>query len=394
MLGHAGRLCFSRSVAKISTYGYRNLISRQMSQVRHVSGNSSSSEDEVILETHGNKCVITLNRPKALNALNLNMIRKITPVLKQWENEEKVLIIIHGAGEKAFCAGGDVRSIIESRNQPTSTLFSDFFREEYQLNYLISTLQTPYIALIDGITMGGGVGLSVHGYYRVSSEKTLFAMPETAIGFVPEVGGTYFLPRLTGKLGMFLALTGYRLKGADVYHAGISTHAVNNKEVDDIKEELLSLKMNSQNVEIEGCLAKFTKSASFLQQPFSLEPHLPLINDCFSAPSVEEIISRLQASSDPFAKDTLVTIRKMSPFALKVTKRALDEGSEQTLAECLQMEYRLSQRFVADHDFPEGVRALLIDKDQNPKWKPSSLEECTPEKIESYFEPVKDELHL
>lgn len=187
MLGHAGRLCFSRSVAKISTYGYRNLISRQMSQVRHVSGNSSSSEDEVILETHGNKCVITLNRPKALNALNLNMIRKITPVLKQWENEEKVLIIIHGAGEKAFCAGGDVRSIIESRNQPTSTLFSDFFREEYQLNYLISTLQTPYIALIDGITMGGGVGLSVHGYYRVSSEKTLFAMPETAIGFVPEV---------------------------------------------------------------------------------------------------------------------------------------------------------------------------------------------------------------
>lgn len=151
---------------------------------------------------------------------------------------------------------------------------------------------------------------------------------------------------------------------------------MNNKEVDDIKEELLSLKMNSQarfvnvktlvsglrfffifsfqNVEIEGCLAKFTKSASFLQQPFSLEPHLPLINDCFSAPSVEEIISRLQASSDPFAKDTLVTIRKMSPFALKVTKRALDEGSEQTLAECLQMEYRLSQRFVADHDFPEG----------------------------------------
>ncbi|KAI9561441.1 hypothetical protein GHT06_012398 [Daphnia sinensis] len=378
MLGHAGRLCFSRSVAKISSNVHRNLISRQMSQVRHVSGNSSSNEDEVILETHGNKCVITLNRPKALNALNLNMIRKITPALKQWENEEKVLIIIHGTGGKAFCAGGDVRSIIESRNQSTSTLSSDFFREEYQLNYLISTLQTPYIALIDGITMGGGVGLSVHGYYRVSSEKTLFAMPETAIGFVPEVGGTYFLPRLTGKLGMFLALTGYRLKGADVYHAGISTHAVNNKE----------------NIEIEGCLAKFTKSASFLQQPFTLEPHMPLINDCFSAPSVEEIISRLQASNDPFAKDTLATIRKMSPFALKITKRALDEGSEQTLAECLQMEYRLSQRFVADHDFPEGVRALLIDKDQNPKWKPSSLEECTPEKIQSYFEPVKDELQL
>lgn len=185
MLGHARKLSFFRSVAKISTNGHRNIIPRQTNQVRH--NNTSSNQDEVILETHGNKCVITLNRPKALNALNLNMIKKISPALKQWEKEEKVLIIICGTGGKAFCAGGDVRSIIESRNEPTSTLYSDFFREEYQLNYLISTLQTPYIALIDGITMGGGVGLSVHGYYRVSSEKTLFAMPETAIGFVPEV---------------------------------------------------------------------------------------------------------------------------------------------------------------------------------------------------------------
>ncbi len=188
MLGHAGKLCFFRSVAKISFDGRCYITPKRMSTVmRHFSSNPSSNQDEVILETEGNKCLITLNRPKALNALNLNMIRKITPALKQWENEEKVLIIIHSTGGKAFCAGGDVRSIIETRNQPSSTLSSDFFREEYQLNYLISTLQTPYIALIDGITMGGGVGLSVHGYYRVSSDKTLFAMPETAIGFVPEV---------------------------------------------------------------------------------------------------------------------------------------------------------------------------------------------------------------
>ncbi len=214
MLGHVGKLLFSysRSVSK-SIDGYHSIIPRKMSQVRHVSNNADSNQDDVILETHGNKCVITLNRPKQLNALNLSMIRKITPALKQWEKEDKVLIIINGTGGKAFCAGGDVRSIIESRKQPGCTLSSDFFREEYQLNYLISTLQTPYIALIDGITMGGGVGLSVHGYYRVSSEKTLFAMPETAIGFVPEVGGTYFLPRLKGKLGLFLGLTGYRLKG-------------------------------------------------------------------------------------------------------------------------------------------------------------------------------------
>ena len=220
MFGKVGKLLatFSRSASKISIDGCHNIIPRQMmSQLRHVSKIADKNQDDVILENHGNKCVITLNRPKQLNALNLSMIRKITPALKQCEKDEKVLIIINGTGGKAFCAGGDVRSIVESRNEPNNTLSSVFFKEEYQLNYLISTLQTPYIALIDGITMGGGVGLSVHGYYRVSTEKTLFAMPETAIGFVPEVGGTYFLPRLRGKLGLFLGLTGYRLKGRKLY---------------------------------------------------------------------------------------------------------------------------------------------------------------------------------
>lgn len=217
MIGHVGRrlAIISRSLPmKISIDGHLKIIPRQMScQLRHASSDNTNVQDDVVLETHGNKCVITLNRPKQLNALNLSMIRKITPALKQWEEEEKVMIIVNGTGGKAFCAGGDVRSIVESKKQPGNTLSSDFFHEEYQLNYLISTLQTPYVALIDGITMGGGVGLSVHGYYRVSSDKTLFAMPETAIGFVPDVGGTYFLPRLRGKLGLFLALSGYRLKG-------------------------------------------------------------------------------------------------------------------------------------------------------------------------------------
>ena len=180
---------------------------------RHFSVHSNANEDDVILETVGNKGLITLNRPKALNALNLDMIRKIAPALRQWEADDKVLVLVKGAGGRAFCAGGDVRTIVESRNAADSSLSKDFFMEEYQLNYLISTLEIPYVALIHGITMGGGVGLSVHGYYRVCTEKTLFAMPETAIGFVPEVGGTYFLPRLKGKLGLFLALTGYRLKG-------------------------------------------------------------------------------------------------------------------------------------------------------------------------------------
>ena len=212
MLGHRRLLVtfshMSRScVNSNGTASYNRQFSKDSSTPSNKNG------DEVLLDTVGNKALITLNRPKALNALNLSMIRKITPALHRWEEDEKVLVLIKGIGGKAFCAGGDVRSIVESKNDPNNTLSRDFFREEYQLNHLRSTLDIPYIALIDGITMGGGVGLSVHGYYRVSTEKTLFAMPETAIGFVPEVGGTYFLPRLKGKLGLFLALTGYRLKG-------------------------------------------------------------------------------------------------------------------------------------------------------------------------------------
>jgi len=390
-------LGFGRNAARLSNLfkqvpqGYNSKCD-QLSRTKMMSTATTEMNEEVLLETRGNKGLITLNRPKALNALNLDMIRKITPALKKWQDEKKVLVLIRGAGGKAFCAGGDVRSIVESKNDPESTLAQDFFREEYQLNYLISTLEIPYIALIDGITMGGGVGLSVHGYYRVSSEKTLFAMPETAIGFVPEVGGTYFLPRLTGKLGFFLGLTGYRLKGADVFHAGISTHAVNTKDAANLQEELLSLAVNSKLTAIGECLWKYTKAADFLSNPFSLEPHLPLINECFSASTVEEIFSSLEASNDPFAQQTLSTMRKMSPLALKVTKMALEKGSEQTLAECLQMEKRMSERFCADHDFPEGVRALLIDKDQKPVWKPARLEDCSSQQVEAYFHPVENEL--
>lgn len=216
MLSCTGRIC-----NKISQHAFKPASHERLTriqghlhqQLRNCSANVDNSNDEVLLQSIGNKCVITLNRPKTLNALTLSMIRKITPQLHDWEAGHKVMIIIQGVGGKAFCAGGDVRSIIESTKETANTLAEDFFREEYKLNYLISTLETPYIALIDGITMGGGVGLSIHGSYRVSTDKTLFAMPETAIGFVPDVGGTYFLPRLKGKLGLFLALTGYRLKG-------------------------------------------------------------------------------------------------------------------------------------------------------------------------------------
>merc|ERR1712137_794272 len=248
MLG-CGRIAVNRP------YLFKQIAQRQIIQHQCLMSTKVESQNEVLLETLGNKCLITLNRPKALNALNLNMIRQITPALKKWQAEEKVLVLIKGTGGKAFCAGGDVRTIVESRHDPNSTLAQDFFSEEYQLNYLISTLEIPYIALIDGITMGGGVGLSVHCHYRVATERTLFAMPETAIGFFPDVGGTYFLPKLKGKLGLFLGLTGYRLKGADVYHAGIATHALNSTNLGEIEQELLASSLNDRLTAIEECLS-------------------------------------------------------------------------------------------------------------------------------------------
>ncbi|XP_057407480.1 3-hydroxyisobutyryl-CoA hydrolase, mitochondrial isoform X3 [Balaenoptera acutorostrata] len=296
-----------RLMSRFNSSKRTNIILQHLRMSKH-----TDAAAEVLLERKGCAGVITLNRPKFLNALNLSMIRQIYPQLKKWEQDpEAFLIIIKGAGGKAFCAGGDIRVISEAR-KANQKIAQDFFREEYMLNNAIDSCQKPYIALIHGITMGGGVGLSVHGQFRVATEKSLFAMPETAIGLFPDVGGGYFLPRLQGKLGCFLALTGFRLKGRDVYAAGIATHFVDSEKV----------------------------------------------------------------------------INKMSPTSLKITLRQLMEGSSKTLQEVLTMEYRLSQACMRGHDFHEGVRAVLIDKDQSPKWKPADLKEVTDEALNNHFKPL------
>uniref|UniRef100_G1PSX1 3-hydroxyisobutyryl-CoA hydrolase n=1 Tax=Myotis lucifugus TaxID=59463 RepID=G1PSX1_MYOLU len=343
---------------------------------------------EVLLERRGCAGVITLNRPKALNALNLSMIRQIYPQLKKWEQDpETFLIIIKGAGEKAFCAGGDIRAMSEVVKGDRK-ISQDFFREEYVLNNAIDSCQKPYIAFIHGITMGGGVGLSVHGLFRVATEKSLFAMPETAIGLFPDVGGGYFLPRLQGRLGYFLALTGFRLKGRDVYRAGIATHFVDSEKLSLLEEDLLSLKSPSKEKIADVLETYHAKSKVDEGKAFALEEHLGRINSCFSANTVEQIIENLQQDGSPFALEQLKVINKMSPTSLKITLRQLTEGSSKTLKDVLTMEYRLSQACVGGHDFPEGVRAVLIDKDQSPKWKPASLAEVTDEAVSSYFKSL------
>ncbi|XP_063218020.1 3-hydroxyisobutyryl-CoA hydrolase, mitochondrial [Bacillus rossius redtenbacheri] len=346
----------------------------------------SSGDSEVLLDSVGNKGVITLNRPKALNALNLTMVRKITAALRDWESS-KSLVIIKGAGEKAFCAGGDVRAVTEAGLRGDK-LGEDFFKEEFTLNSLIGTYHIPYVSFIDKITMGGGVGLSVHGAYRVATERTLVAMPESAIGFICDVGGSYFLPRLGGKLGLFLGLTGHRLKGSDVLKAGIATHYVESSQLDDLERSLLE-KGNTVR-DIEKILGEFSQRDV---AEFSLLPHLKQINHCFSAPTVEDIIMRLKEEGSEWSLGMLQVLQKVSPTSLKLIKRTLEEGATKSLQDCLINEFRVACHCLKGHDFFEGVRALLIDKDK-PKWKPASLEEVTDDFVASFFAPLPPDQEL
>ncbi|XP_015190627.1 PREDICTED: 3-hydroxyisobutyryl-CoA hydrolase, mitochondrial-like isoform X2 [Polistes dominula] len=375
-------------------YRIRQLLVRDNSALNKNAGknrmmNTSTYNDEVLFKEIKDKGIITLNRPKVLNALNLSMVQKIYPVLKEWESTRK-FVIIEGTGNKAFCAGGDVKAIINSLNEPSGSLLGEnFFRDEYTLNHLIGTYKKPYIAIIHGITMGGGVGLSVHGKYRIATENTLFAMPETAIGLFPDVGGSYFLSRLKGKLGLYLGLTGHRLQGIDVLHAGIATHFIPSERLQDLKDDLLKLDTDH----IEQVLNKYQPKD--LMNEFSLSPYMHKIEKCFSSSSVEEIIERLNKDNSEWANQIVQILLKMSPTSLKVTKKCIEEGSKLTLRECLKMEYRLSCACLhKNSDFYEGVTTLLIKKDKNPTWNPKSLYEITDEYISQRFQNLPDDKEL
>lgn len=340
----------------------------------------SSQEPDVLFETVNNAGVIILNRPKALNSLNTSMVSKLLPQLREWENK-KHLVIIKGAGDKAFCAGGDVKEAIDKVEGPR------FFHTEYNVNYLIGKYKIPYIALINGITMGGGLGVSVHGRYRVATEKTMIAMPETKIGLFPDVGGSYFLPRLQVNLGLYLGLTGDRLKGKDVVKAGIATHFVSSQRLYEL--EMLLSRCTSDG-EVQALLNKFNEPP----EEFSLAPNIKHINYCFAASTVEEIIERLEKVQNDWSVKTLKTLSQMCPGSLKITMRALQRGAQLELPQCLKMEYRLASRATCNHDFPEGVRALLIDKDNNPQWKHKSLAEIEDDYVEEYFKKLPDDKEL
>ena len=344
-----------------------------------------SDEGEVLFERRGAVGLITLNRPKALNALTHAMCVSMKAQLAEWEtNDEIGCVVIRGEGERAFCAGGDIRSLYDSGKAGTPYAF-EFYRDEYLLNAAIKHYRKPYIALLGGIVMGGGVGVSVHGSHRIADETMLFAMPETGIGLFPDVGGSYFLPRLSGELGLYLGLTGARLKTADALFAGIATHVVPKAK----REALLSrLSEGEAPDEVLEALGEKTEAAPLAELSRRVDA-------VFSAQSVEEILRRLDDTGDAWALDTAKTIRTKSPTSTKLAFRQIRNGRSLDFDDCMRMEFRMVHRVIAGHDFYEGVRATIIDKDGQPKWRPATLAEVSDHDIDAYFAPLgKEELPL
>ena len=344
-------------------------------------------DSEIYFGREGRLAIITLNRPKALNSLTLHMIREMQIQLETWADDPDVgAVLLQGAGEKAFCAGGDVVAVARAAKED-GELPRIFFREEYILNRTMEFYTKPLIALIDGITMGGGVGISVHGSHRIVGDRTLFAMPETGIGLFPDVGGSYFLPRLPGRLGQYLALTGARLKAADCIYSGVGTDYIVGERMEAALAALAEAKLGPDaNAEIDDIIEGFVSDVG--EAP--LAERRETIDRCFASDDVAEIFAALAADGSDWAQKTLAKLIAMSPLSLLVTAEEMRRGAEMSFDDCMTMEYRLSQAFMAGHDFHEGIRALLIDKDKAPKWQHASIHEVAPAEVEVCFAPLGD----
>jgi enoyl-CoA hydratase len=339
--------------------------------------------DEVLFTVEGSAGIITLNRPQALNALTRNMVQLMDRQLVAWaENRAIQAVIITGAGDRAFCSGGDVKSVAldvkaggEARKHA-----GEFFREEYTLNNRIFEFPKPYISLINGIVMGGGKGISAHGSHRIITENTLFAMPEAGIGFFPDVGGGYFLPRCPGQTGLYLALTGKRIKASDTLYIGFGTHFVTAAKIDELRSKIAAAPHD-----LEALLEDFSSAPADASE---ILRERVKIDRCFAHDRIEEILKALEKDASPFAMETLKIMRSLSPSSLKIALRQIRRGASMKFAEVMTMEYRLSRACINRHDFYEGVRAALIDKDRQPKWSPATVEDVRDADIEACFQSL------
>ncbi|MCC7346561.1 MAG: enoyl-CoA hydratase/isomerase family protein [Variibacter sp.] len=342
---------------------------------------------EILFERRGCAGVVTLNREQALNAVTHAMVRALATKLGEWARDPGVTrVIVRAAGARAFSAGGDIRALYDLGRGGRQDRALQFWREEYTLNTLIKRYPKPYLALIDGIVMGGGVGLSVHGSHRVAGDRFQFAMPEVGIGFFPDVGATWFLPRLPGELGVYCALTGERLKAADALAAGIATHHVPSDRFRALFETLCE-----GATAIDAALG----AAAVAVMPGPVTVRRDAIDRLFKGDRVEDILATLDRESESRSKDagfagaTAALIRSKSPLSLKIALAQVRRGREWTFNECMKAEFRIVSRIIHGHDFYEGVRAVIIDKDQKPVWRPASLAEVTDAEVERHFAPLE-----
>ncbi len=338
------------------------------------------SSEEVFLEKRGSLGLITLNRPEALNALTLSMVREIYPQLQAWKKDQNITsIAVTAVGDKAFCAGGDIRALYEWGKSGDDRA-TGFYYEEYQLNQLIKSYPKPYISFVNGIVMGGGVGLSVHGSHRVAGENYSFAMPETGIGLFPDVGGSYFLSRLEKNAGMYLALTGSRLNASDAIYLGIAEYYIESKNYEELIIKL------SEGFLPGDILEKYNTDPGYS----NFESNSQIIENLFSGNNLEEIFQKLENDESELSQKLFKTINSKSPTSLKIVFKQITDGAKNDFEECMRMEYRMVERVMADHDFYEGVRALIIEKDNEPKWKPSTINKIKDKDIEKFFDNLGD----
>jgi enoyl-CoA hydratase len=338
---------------------------------------------------------ITLNRPAALHALNTHMCANMIQALLAWRDdpEIKVILLDHAQGTRGFCAGGDIRMIAESGAKDSKEA-RDFFFTEYRLNHLLFTYPKPIVALIDGVTMGGGVGISMPARFRIATEDTTYAMPETGIGLFPDVGGGWYLPRTPrgqigqSEIGTWLALTGARLKAADCLIAGVATQYMPTEILSAARAQIAGAAQTHDAARaLESGLEALSESAG---HPKELTPeNIERINRIFALESVEAIFAALEADGSDWANAQLATLRTKSPQAMKVSFRQMREGAKAaSFADEMRSEYRLASRVASRHDFQEGVRALIVDKDNKPVWSPATLEGVTDALLDELFAPL------
>lgn len=346
-----------------------------------------SADAEILFERRGRIGLVTLDRPAALNALTEAMVVALAEKLRKWQHDDAVAAVVVRGNGRAFCAGGDVRRAYDVGRDGTP--LTTFFRDEYRLNAAVRHFPKPYIALVHGYVMGGGAGISVHGSHRVFAEDAVFSMPETGIGFFPDVGVSHALARLPHEIGVYCALASARLARGDSLHAGIATHAAPAGDFDAIVDALAS------TGDVEAALAPYSPQDIAPETLGAVDAEIERI---FAIGGVEAILARLDTAEGPhalFAEKAAADIRTKSPTSLKVTLRQVRAARELSFDDCIRLDYRIASHILTGHDFYEGVRAALVDKDRQPRWRPAGLAEVDARAVEAHFvTPADGDLEL